>query len=77
MIAFLPKLIGIVGVLFISGGILHKKRSTEDVLYIIGGVFLTLYSIHIGDIVFIVLQLIFISSAVYDFVRIKRAEKKS
>lgn len=65
------KIIGIVGMVFIVIGILLRKRVREDVFYIIGGALLLAYSIHIKDAIFIILQIVFIITAVYDFVRLR------
>ncbi|OGF20314.1 hypothetical protein A2Y83_02995 [Candidatus Falkowbacteria bacterium RBG_13_39_14] len=61
------KFIGAFGIILISLAILSKKRKKQDIFYIAGGLCLEIYSIHIKDIVFIILQLIFILAAVYDF----------
>jgi len=65
------KLIGAIGILLICIGILAKKRALQDYLYILGGLCLELYSVHIQDIIFIVLQFIFVASATYDIVMIR------
>ncbi len=75
MIDLFFKLVGAFGIILISIGILTKKRKIEDIYYIFGGLFLTAYSIFIGDIIFIVLQMVFISSALYDLVKIQFPEK--
>lgn len=69
------KFIGAVGLVLISAGVLVRKRKQEDFLYILGGICLEIYSIHIGDTIFIILQIIFTLVAVYDFFR-KRISKK-
>ncbi len=63
------KIIGAIGLILIIIGILikSKNRKTRDILYIFGGLFLAIYSIYIKDIIFIVLQIVFIIVAVYDF----------
>ena len=63
------KLIGAGGLLLISIGLLYKNRTYQDTLYIVGGILLELYSIHIHDIIFIILQIVFIVSAIYDFIQ--------
>ena len=65
------KLIGAAGLLLISVGIVTKKRKRQDALYIIGGVCLEIYSIYIGDVIFIILQIIFTLAAIYDFVKVQ------
>ena len=65
------KIIGVVGLILIVIGVLLKKRKKEDIFYIVGGVFLATYSIYIRDVIFIVLQIVFILAATYDLLRIK------
>ncbi len=63
------KIVGALGIILISIGILNKKRKSQDILYIFGGVCLELYSIYIGDLIFIILQIIFTLAAVYDLIK--------
>ncbi|MCD6403410.1 MAG: hypothetical protein J7K98_03710 [Candidatus Aenigmarchaeota archaeon] len=65
------KLIGALGLVFISFGILIKERSKQDLLYILGGICLEIYSVHINDRIFMILQLFFTLSALYDFLKIR------
>lgn len=60
------ELIGAAGLLLISVGIITKKRSRQDWLYIAGGLCLEAYSIYLGDLIFIILQIVFTAAAVYD-----------
>jgi len=60
------KLIGALGLILITIGIINKNRIHQNYFYIAGGVCLEIYSIYINDIIFIVLQLLFISAAFYD-----------
>ncbi|PIU79567.1 MAG: hypothetical protein COZ28_02580 [Candidatus Moranbacteria bacterium CG_4_10_14_3_um_filter_44_15] len=69
------KFIGALGLLLISIGIVNKKRFIQDILYIIGGICLEIYSIHLGDLIFIILQIIFIIAAIYDSIKLRRSEK--
>ena len=71
------KLIGAIGLILISVGLLLTNRKHQNVLYIIGGVCLEIYSIHIRDTIFIVLQIIFILSAIYDLTKIKKCSRRS
>ena len=70
------KIIGILGLLFISAGVVITNRKREDTLFILGGLCLAVYSIYIGDLIFIVLQIVFIASAVYNLVKTIREGKK-
>ena len=58
---------GVLGLLSISAGVILKNRKEEDIFYIAGGAFLEVYSISIHSTIFIVLQVVFIIAAVYDF----------
>ena len=69
------RLIGALGIILIAIGIIVKKRKIEDLFYIAGGLCLETYSIYIGDMIFIVLQIIFTIAAVYDFVKIQFLKK--
>ncbi len=70
------KLIAIVGLisiiagsLMISGKRKFRRRYTYPLL-IIGGICLEIYSIYIRDVIFIILQAVFIISAIYGLIRI-------
>jgi lipid-A-disaccharide synthase-like uncharacterized protein len=64
------KIIGGLGLVLISIGIITKKRKSQDVLYIFGGLSLLFYSIYIEDLIFIILQSIFTLAAVYDLIKV-------
>lgn len=66
------KIIGAAGLLLISIGIINKNRTKQDIFYIVGGICLEIYSIFIGDLIFIILQAVFTISAVYDLIRARR-----
>ena len=70
------KLFGILGLLAITAGVLMKGRKKQDYAYICGGILLEIYSIYIGDVIFIVLQAIFTVAAVYSLFRVKRGGEK-
>ncbi|MFH1823268.1 MAG: hypothetical protein ABH817_00940 [archaeon] len=63
------QIIGGLGILLIAIGILLKKRKTQDILYIFGGLALLAYSISINDVIFIILQSLFILAASYDLIK--------
>lgn len=72
-------LIGALGLIFIIIGVLIKERERRkrNILYIIGGIFLASYSIYIKDIIFIILQFVFIIVSVYDLtLQTKKAKSK-
>lgn len=62
---------GIAGLLIISYSVWMKNERKQDVWFVLGGIFLLVYSISIGSIIFIVLQIIFISSALLELRRIR------
>lgn len=68
------KIIGALGLILISVGLLIKDRKKQNALYVLGGVGLEIYSISIRDTIFVILQIIFILSAVYDFIKLTKAE---
>jgi hypothetical protein len=63
------KIAGAIGLMMVVAGVLLRKRNVQDELYFLGGIFLISYSIHIGDWVFILLQVVFILAAAYDLVK--------
>lgn len=65
------KFIGALGIILISFGILIKNRERQDIFYILGGGCLEAYSLYIRDPIFIILQIIFTLSAIYDFIKSK------
>ncbi|MCA9364332.1 MAG: hypothetical protein KC736_00345 [Candidatus Moranbacteria bacterium] len=64
-------LVGGAGLLLISTGVITKNRTKQNILYIIGGIFLGIYSAYLENMIFIILQLIFVLSAIYDLWRIR------
>ena len=63
---------GIIGLLAISFAIWLKNELKQDFLFVVGGISLLVYSISIGDIIFIILQIIFIVSALFEILRLYR-----
>ena len=68
-------LIGALGILLISIGIVVKKRKTQDIYYVLGGLCLEAYSIYTRYIIFIVRQVIFPLAAAYDFAKLQFVKK--
>jgi len=66
------KIIGAVGLILITFGVVNKNRVTQDWLYIIGGLCLEAYSIYLKDPIFIILQIVFTIAAIYDLIQVKR-----
>jgi hypothetical protein len=65
MIDILFKAIGALGILFVSAGVLKAEKKIGSIFYLLGGICLEFYSIYINDLVFIILQGIFIIIAAY------------
>lgn len=63
------KFIGAGGLVLISIGLVLKERKTQNIFYVLGGIGLEIYSIYIGDIIFIILQILFILTAIYDLIK--------
>lgn len=68
------RIIGAVGIALIVIGILMKKRKTQDLFFVLGGILLEIYSISVKDILFIVLQLIFTLASLYDFIKLSKGK---
>ena len=71
MIGLVFKAVGILGILFMCSGVLKKK----DPLFLVSGILLLIYSIFLGDMVFIVLECIFIIITLYSMLK-KMADNK-
>ena len=71
-------ILGILGLVLIITGILikNKNRKTRDILYILGGISLTFYSIYIKDNIFTILQIIFTLVAIYDLIKLSSKKKR-
>lgn len=66
------QLIGALGLSLISASLLVEARSRRNQLAIAGGLCLLAYSLTLGDMIFVVLQLVFVAAATYDSIRIRR-----
>ncbi len=64
------EIIGAIGLVFVVIGVLHRDQRKEDLWYMVGGIALVVYSIYIGNIIFIALQVIFIAAALYEFIKL-------
>jgi len=63
---------GIIGLLIISIAVWIKKEKKQDLLFVAGGLSLLIYSLSIRDVIFSVLQIIFIISALVELIKLKR-----
>ena len=71
MIGLVFKALGMIGILFMCGGVLKKK----DPMFLVSGILLLIYSIFLGDMVFIILECIFIIVTIYSMIK-KVADNK-
>lgn len=71
----LYKIVGIIGLVLISWGVIKNDGYTENLFYVLGGIFMGVYSLYIGDVVFIALQIVFILSAIYAVYNYKKDVK--
>lgn len=69
------KMLGALGMLLISYGIIHRSPLTRNYLFTAGGILLLIYSIFLQDPVFIPLQIIFTLSSLWEIRKIKRAAR--
>jgi hypothetical protein len=68
---------GIIGLLIISFAIWLKNERKQDILFVVGGISLLIYSISIGNVIFIVLQVVFIASSLFEILRLAGKNKRS
>lgn len=68
---------GIIGLLVISFAIWLKDERKQDIFFIVGGASLLIYSIGIKSIIFIILQIVFILSALLEIAKMSKVEKDS
>lgn len=76
MLLFFMKLIGAVGLLFITWGIFIKRETKQDIIFAIGGLFLLVYSIFLKDPIFIPLQIIFTGASIFELIKLKKKTRK-
>jgi hypothetical protein len=62
-------LFGVIGIVFIVFGILLRNKKEEHILFILGGLFLCIYSIALNSYIFTILQIIVVISAAYELLR--------
>lgn len=60
------KLVGALGLLLITGGVLTTQPGRRNILFTVGGIGLLVYSIYLKDPVFIPLQLVFILASLHE-----------
>ena len=62
----------ILGLVFVIIGLLQRKEFKEDVFFLIGGIFLIIYSIYLKNVIFILLQAAFILATIWELIKSKR-----
>jgi hypothetical protein len=72
MLEIICRACGIIGLFFMCGGVLKKL----NILFLISGVLLTIYSIYLGDVIFIILECVFVFITIFDMVKIRFKTKK-
>lgn len=65
------EIIGAIGLILITIGVLQKDNAKEDIFFIIGGFTLEVYSIYLGSIIFIILEAIVVIAAVVELLNLK------
>ena len=65
----------IIGTFLVSSKRSIRRRYTYPLL-IIGGIALEIYSISIGDVIFMILQAVFVISSVYGLIKINEHRRK-
>ncbi|MBI5421728.1 hypothetical protein HZA44_01170 [Candidatus Peregrinibacteria bacterium] len=74
-LSLLPKIIGALGLVFITIGVLTKDRVRENIYFIIGGCLLEVYSVYLRDMIFIPLQVIFVLASMFALYELKKRKK--
>ena len=69
MDTILFKIIGIVGLLLICIGLVVHGRNTRDILSGIGGILLLIYSVHLRDLIFTILQGFYVCITIFDYIK--------
>ncbi len=73
---YIFKAIGVLGVILISVGIMKREEIKEDFYFILGSLCLEAYSLYIRDVLFVILELIVLFSALYEFIKLKKRKAK-
>lgn len=68
---------GIIGLLIAAFAIWVKNERRQDGLFLTGSICLLIYSISINDKIFIILQIVFITSVLAEIFKLKRKKNGS
>ena len=75
-VACAAKICGIIGLVIITRAIYIRKQKRQDEMFAVGGIMLLVYSLYLHDLIFIVLQTVFIGSAFYELYSLKFLKNK-
>lgn len=67
----LYKFTGVIGLLLICTAMVVKDRKTRNILAFFGGIGLLIYSIYLKDLIFVILQSVYIIVVSVDFIKEK------
>jgi Ca2+/Na+ antiporter len=73
--SLLFKICGIIGLLLITRGIFIHREVKKDTYSAVGGIFLLVYSLYLQDVIFSLLQLVFIVATLYEIWKLKHKPK--
>jgi len=66
------KIIGIIGLVLICTAMIVRKRRIRDDFAFFGGIGLLIYSIYLKDVIFIILQSVYIVIISFDYLKEKK-----
>jgi len=66
------QLIGAIGLVIITAGVLIEDNRKQSRYFVVGGLCLLVYSIHLKDPIFIPLQIIFTAASLYEIYKPKQ-----
>jgi len=63
---------GVAGLLVISRAVWLRNERMQDEWFVAGGILLLIYSVSIGSVIFTILQMVFILSALLELKKLRR-----
>ncbi|MBN2095936.1 hypothetical protein JW752_00885 [Candidatus Peregrinibacteria bacterium] len=66
------RILGAIGLIFITAGVLTKNRFHQNIYFIIGGLLLEAYALFLKDVIFVPLQVVFVMAALYELYHLKK-----
>lgn len=67
--------LGVIGLILITIGVIVKTIKKQNLLFSLGGISLVLYSINIGDKIFIILESVFTLTAIYNLIKMPKNKR--